>query len=209
MLILRKIAVTGSIASGKSTVCSFFEQWGAYTVDADKILHDAFVRCETLKHSLVALLGNHILEHGILSRKKISDIIFTDEKKRISVESVCHEYAFESIQEHYKTVINENNTNKRHYSLFVAEVPLLFETTVRGFADWFDAIIYIDSTPGNAFQRYIQKGGTDTDFWRRNNRFLPAEMKRERAQYCLVNNGSLIELEQKAKDIFEKCLAAG
>ena len=79
---LLKIAVTGEVASGKSTVCNYFKQLGAYVVDADEIAHKLLSSKQTpVGQKIIKFLGTDILEKGEISREKIADIVFDDLEK--------------------------------------------------------------------------------------------------------------------------------
>lgn len=69
MLKLSRVAVTGSIASGKSTVCHLFKELGAYTISADEIVHELLVPDSPLGRSVVELLGREIIKDGFLDKR--------------------------------------------------------------------------------------------------------------------------------------------
>ena len=73
---LRKIAVTGGIASGKSTVCHLFEKLGAYTVSADAIVHQLLDPTQSLGKKVIVLLGPDVVIEGQLSRERIAQKVF-------------------------------------------------------------------------------------------------------------------------------------
>ena len=77
MLTLKKIAVTGGIASGKSTLCHIFQNLGACVVSADQITHQLLSTHQPLIQQVISLLGEDILENGQIDRKRVSRIVFT------------------------------------------------------------------------------------------------------------------------------------
>lgn len=71
-------ALTGGIASGKSTVCSLLRIHGFEVIDADAI---AKTLLESLKEEVVKLFGKEILYNGAIDRKRLADIIFSSKEK--------------------------------------------------------------------------------------------------------------------------------
>ena len=197
MLTLIKIAITGSLASGKSTVCQLFEQWGAYVVNADRLLHRAFSADTPLGRRIYRLFGDRVFDGSLINRAKIAEIVAAEPKLLTKLEEICHPYVNREIQRHYR-----NACRKGRYLLFVAEVPLLFESRFPLW-QWFDAVVVVTSDRTIAKQRYVYTGGTREQFDFREARQMPSLEKIQRAQYTLVNNGTLEELETNAKMLFE------
>ena len=57
MLILRKVAITGGLSCGKSSVCRIFKELGAYVVSADKIVHQLLSPDTNLGQKVIKLIG--------------------------------------------------------------------------------------------------------------------------------------------------------
>lgn len=68
----KKIAVTGGIASGKTTVCHLFEELGAYCVSADEIVHQLLFTTTPVGKAVVDLLGPEIVVDESLCRERIA-----------------------------------------------------------------------------------------------------------------------------------------
>ena len=81
MLNLRKIAITRSLAAGKSTVGRILQEFGAYVVDADEIVHSLLSPNTQIGQKVIELLGSDIVAGNQLDRKKISEIVFSDPNK--------------------------------------------------------------------------------------------------------------------------------
>ena len=69
MLKLKKIAITGCISSGKSTVCGILKKYGAYYVSSDEIIHTILLSDPTCIKQISCLLGPTILSKGKIDRK--------------------------------------------------------------------------------------------------------------------------------------------
>ena len=196
MLTLEKVAITGSLSSGKTTVCQFFERWGAYVVSADHLLHHAFSTDDSLRRRISTLFGEEVFEGPSLSRERVANIVIHETKLLTQLEEICHPYVNQEIRRHYLIA-----TCAGKHSLFVAEVPLLFESRF-SLWPWFDATVVVISDRSRAKERYVQAGGTEEQFDFREARQMPAQEKSQRAHYTLINNGTLEELEVEAKILF-------
>lgn len=196
MLTLKRIAITGSLASGKSTVCQLFEQWGAYVVSADRLLHRVFSTDTSTGRRISALFGSTVVEGTAINRAKVAEIVASEPNLLTDLELICHPYVNRAIQRHYRAACR-----KGEYCLFVAEVPLLFESRF-SLREWFDVIVVVVADRATAKQRYVHAGGTKEQFDFREARQMPPSIKVPQAHYTLTNNGSLEELAHHAKTLF-------
>lgn len=194
---LKRIAVTGCLASGKSTVCDVFQELGAYVVSADQIVHHLF-SSSAVSQQVVELLGPQILHNELIDRKKIASLVFTNTTLLHKLERLMHPLVFEQIKNEYQKACRAN------YTLFVAEVPLLFETDfIPDFVSWFDTTIAIIAPIGARKERATSKQGLDaTDFYKRSEQQLPCATKAARAHFVIENAGSVEELKTKTKQLY-------
>ncbi len=200
MLGLKKIAITGSIASGKSTVSKVFENCGAYILDADQIVHNLLNHRKDLQKKVITLLGQEIVEDGALNRKKIADLVFKDPILLSELEKIIHPEVRKEIENHWIKISKE----KKHLA-FVVEIPLLFETEPQ---NEFDMIIVIQSSKELCQKRYMQKTqSTEKAFNLRLSRQLPIELKAKKADLVLLNEGSIEDLKTAAKQAFSKIIS--
>ena len=128
MLDLKKIAVTGAVASGKSTVCNIFKNLNAYVVDSDKLVHQLLDIHTHLGKQITELLGPEIVENGQLNRKKIAQIVFQDLEKLTALETLIHPPVLQAIKDQYEDVRQKNE-----YSSFVVEIPSFLKHTLNHF----------------------------------------------------------------------------
>jgi dephospho-CoA kinase len=186
MLKLRRVAVTGGIASGKSAVTSFFQKFGAYVVSADQIVHQHLSSNTALIHQVITLLGNDILENGCIDRKKMADRVFENPELLHKLEAVIHPMVAHEIE---KAWFDAQQSKK--YALFVAEVPLLFEARQDS---WYDDIIAVICSPNAAAKRFNL--GREAYAKRAALQFTQGQ-KAKNAKFIIENTGSLEELEAK------------
>lgn len=187
-----KIAVTGGLASGKTTVCRILEGYGAYVVDADLIVHRLLSSNKELQRQIVAWLGPEVVVGQQLDRTKIAAKVFSNPKKLQALEQLIHPAVSHEIETLYQTV----HTQGAH-TLFVAEVPLLFEA---GQDPFYDAIIVVVAEAAVCRKRFVSSGAHSAhEFDQRMARQWPMDTKAARSQYVIQNNTTLVALQEQIK----------
>jgi len=85
------VALTGGIASGKSTVAKFFAALGVPIIDTDQVARDVVEPGQPPLERLVERFGAAILTpDGHLDRPKLREIVFSDPKARADLEALTH-----------------------------------------------------------------------------------------------------------------------
>ncbi|CRX38986.1 dephospho-CoA kinase [Estrella lausannensis] len=194
MLKLKKIAITGGISCGKSEFCRYLEEFGAYYVSADSIVHQILSPNTSLGRQVIDLLGAEVIDGGRIDRKKVAEKVFSTEGLLEKLEKITHPEVFKEIEHQYEKASAEGKT-----SLFAAEIPLLFEA---GGEKAFDATIAVVAPLEKCLERYSQLPGKANDFAERMRRQLPPEEKAERADIVIENSGTKDELKEKAREVY-------
>ncbi len=196
MLELKKIAVTGGLACGKSSVCRIFNGLGAYVVSADTIVHESLSSDPVLIQGVVDLIGKEILVNNSIDRSRVSEIVFYDEELLKGLEKLVFPVVFDKIDKAYE----EQKRGNSSATLFVAEVPLLFES---GQAHRFDASVAVIASQEASFERFKTiAGNKENQFFAREKRQLPLLKKADLADYVLFNCGSLDDLQEITKQLY-------
>lgn len=198
MLKLKKIAITGGVASGKSTVCHFFRELGAYVINADALVHELLKSDTNLGQQIIRFLGEDIIQEGNLSRKIIAEKVFNDPKKLETLEKILHPAVLRKIEERYIAISNGKN-----YTAFVVEIPLLFEI---GSENFYDATVVVLADEAIAKKRFEQAGFLSEEYDRRMRRQMKPNQKAARADYVLHNNGSLDDLRRQTAELHQKII---
>ncbi len=183
MLKLRKIAITGGIASGKSTICRLLQKHQAYIVDTDTIVHQLLASDASVKEKITQLFGQEIETKGKIDREKLADKVFSDKQKLLQLESIIHPHVFQTIEKIYQKISPQGQ-----YKYFVVEIPLLFETKKQ---KEFDFVICVNATDENIAKR------KQMPVTQRAQRMLPLQEKIKLSDYVIENNGSIQELESQ------------
>lgn len=186
MLKLPKVAVTGGIASGKTTVTSFFQKFGAYVVSADQIVHQHLSSNTALVKQVISLLGEQILYNGCIDRKKVADAVFKSPELLHKLEALLHPLVASEIERQW------DEAREKQYPLFVAEVPLLFES---GQDKWYDATIAVVCPEELCKKRFAE-------YKRRAVQQYTQAEKAKKANFIIENTGSLEELEAKVASLY-------
>jgi dephospho-CoA kinase len=191
VLTLRKIAITGNLASGKSTVGRILQEYGAYVVDADEISHNLLSLNTPTGEKVVSLLGPEIVVGNQIDRRKIAEIVFSDSEKLTSLEKILHPAVKQEIDRRFNDV-----NNNPSYKMFVAEVPLLYEA---GMEKDFDTVIAVIADIAVARQR-----STAAHFdkrWARQHKD-----KASKADIVITNNGDLNMLKSSIEAIVDRLI---
>ncbi|CAM3567131.1 dephospho-CoA kinase [Erysipelothrix urinaevulpis] len=184
------IGITGTMAAGKSSVSQIIKDAGFTFYDTDKMVHDYYNQTGSLYHEIIDLLGNDIVnENGDLNRKKIAEIVFSNQDKLKQLEALVFPQVMQDIQR-----LSKNQ------SLIFFEVPLLYEA---GYSDFFDKVIVVDADESLRIKRAVAKGIPEDEVIARMARQMSAQEKRERGDYLIENNHSLTELEEEVRDVLE------
>lgn len=189
---MKKIAITGGIASGKTSVCHILKTHGACTLNSDQIVHRLLEEDPKCKNAVINLLGTDILTYGQIDRKKVADIVFRDPEKLDALEKILHPKLFEVINQEYDRVKGEKNFN-----CFVVEMPLVQEIDK---TDEFDYIVAVITTDENARKRLME----DSSYEARMARQWDLEKKAKNADYIIQNNGTMEDLKQNTLEMLKE-----
>lgn len=193
------IGLTGGLGTGKTTVLKLFKSSGAYTIDADKLVHQILKKPSTIK-KLAAIIGKGILieraAKTFINKKRMADIIFNDSQKRRAVEKIIHPDVIKTAED-IKTKI----LAKKGDAIIVFEVPLLLEA---GYEKIFDKIIVVYCSKAKAVERLRKRGLSKEQALKRMNSQMPISRKKAYADFLINNNLSISNTKSQVKEIFKK-----
>ena len=146
------IGMTGGIACGKSTVADLFAKLGIDIVDADLIARQAVAKGSLALDAIAEHFGPDILNaDGTLDRRKLRNIVFSDDSKLLVLNSIVHPYV-------HKMLIEQ--INSKHSLYVIAVIPLLFEHKLNAL---FDRILVVDCSEQLQIQRICTRDGSGED----------------------------------------------
>ncbi len=173
-----RIALTGGIASGKSTVAKLFEALGAKLIDADQIAREIVTPPSAVLERITARFGPGILlANGSLDRGHLRRIVFADSAARKDLEGITHPAIRDEIARLSRQVGGP-------YQLIA--VPLLVETGTQGD---YDRVLLVDAGPDQQKRRLMLRDGVDM---LAAERMLAAQASREERRavaHDIIDNG--------------------
>jgi dephospho-CoA kinase len=116
--------LTGSIATGKSTVSGILKELGAFIVDADRAAREVVLPGTKAFNEIVRIFGKKILQKsGEIDREHLGRIIFNDSAMRSILEEVVHPEVMHSMDEQIRSIKSGFPD-----AVVILDVPLLIET---------------------------------------------------------------------------------
>ncbi len=147
-----KVALTGGIGSGKSTITELFSQYNTPIIDADIIAHQLVEPGKPALIQLQQVFGKLIINSdNSLNRHYLRELIFSDKEKKLQLESILHPLIFQQIQA-------ECDKQTSHYGILA--IPLLIETKMTHFAD---RILVVDCPVETQIERVKQRDNLSID----------------------------------------------
>jgi dephospho-CoA kinase len=193
---MRRIGLTGNIASGKSAVAAAWRALGAEVIDADALARRAVEPGTQALARIAARFGPGVIGVDGLDRAALRAIVFADPAERAALEAIVHPEVARLRD------AEEANATARGAHAVVHEIPLLFET---GLAPLFDAIVLVDAPEPERLRRIVATRGVSGEEAKRMIAAqMPASAKRARADVIIENDGTLAELEARAADAWRQ-----
>ena len=183
------MGLTGHFGAGKSTVAQFFRQRGGEVLDADQLAHEVYQKKSRLYQKLRALFPEL---KGRLDRRKIAQIVFRDAKRRRSLERLIHPYVFKRIRE---------EIGKKPKSIFILEVPLLFES---GIYRQMDCNVLVKTNSEVVLGRLAGKGFAPSDIKARWRAQMLLSRKILQADYLIDNSNGLKRTQEQVVRVWKQ-----
>ena len=181
------IGITGSLASGKSTVAQLIAKKKYSLFNADKVVSALYKNSKFI--SLI------IKKFKLSNKKEIKNQvklrIIKNKKKLEMLEAIIHPLVRKEM----------NNFLKIKNKILVLELPLLIESKLN---NYFDKIIFVDARKKLRLKRYLKKKGDKKIFSLLDKRQLSSASKRNICDYTINNNFSLAILRKNVKNFIKK-----
>ncbi|GAB3803998.1 dephospho-CoA kinase [Virgibacillus kimchii] len=190
------IGLTGSIATGKSTVSLMFDDFNIPVIDADKLSREVVKPGEKAYKEIIDAFGEEILrEDKTLDRETLGQIVFADESKRNILNQIVHPAVRERMLEKRDDYI------KNEEKCIVLDIPLLFESKLTQFVDK-TLVVYADESV--QLQRLMERNGySEDEAMQRIKTQIPAKEKAELADKVINNNGSKFDSFRQLESILK------
>ena len=188
------IALTGGIATGKSTVSNLFMMHGFLTIDADEIAHKIL---DENSQDIALMFGQKYVSNHKVLRKELGNLIFNNKDEKLKLEKFIHPLIKEEIIKKAK-VFEANNKP------YLIDIPLFFEN--RNYDIQKSIVVY---TPKDIqIQRLIKRdNSTYEEAKARIDNQMDIEDKKALGSYIIDNSGDLsnliVEVERVKKEIIQ------
>ena len=194
------VALTGNIASGKSTVAELFRIWGATVIDADRLVRDAQAPGSPVLRAIAARFGQDLIDTaGLLDRPALRRRVMGDPAALLDLNRIVHP----EVQRRRAAL--EQEARNRGDRIVINDIPLLFETADPAA---FDAIVLVDAPePVRRARLLAQRGLTPADADQMLAAQRPSGPKRARSTYVIDNDGDRAALEARAREVWTQLLA--
>ncbi len=190
------IGLTGGIASGKSTIASFFKDSGFPVIETDQIAKTILQPGSDAFNAVVKHFGEEILlSEGIINRKALGERIFKDERERDILNQIVHPEV-RTITQSKADVLK-----KEGHAIIVIDVPLLFEA---GFDQDVDLTLVISVPKEIQIERLMARDGIEKAYaLKKINAQMPLKEKRKRADFVIDNRGSILDTKNQFNELLK------
>jgi dephospho-CoA kinase len=195
------VGLTGSIATGKSTVSRMFAHLGARVIDADLLAREVVMPGQPAYARIVEEFGPQVVqEDGSLDRKALGASVFADAAKRKRLEEITHP-AIGLRQQRILSVLDE----EAFEGVVIWDAALLFEG---GGVAKMDRVVVVYADPETERRRLMERDGlSDADARARIASQMPIAEKAKLAHHVIDNSGTREETERQVRAVYGALLA--
>ncbi len=188
-----RVALTGGIASGKSTVADMFADLGVAIIDTDRIAREVVEPHQPALDEVRDRFGDSVIDAaGHLDRRALRRLIFADDAARIDLEAILHPRIGAETR-------RQADAAAGPYQVIV--VPLLVDSPLRRFVD---RILAVDCSEELQIERLLAR---DTETVEQARRILAAQSSREErlsiADFTIDNGKGLERTRQQVLELDE------
>ena len=190
------VALTGNIASGKSTVAALFARWGAVVIDADVLVHELQRPGTAVFAAIVERFGPAVVRaDGELDRAELRRRVLESPADLAALNALVHPEVRRKAEELVE------DARQRGAGIVVGVIPLLFESVD---PSRFDAVVLVDAPASLRRARLLRDRGLEAGVADGMIAAqMPAEAKRPRSDYVIENDGDLGALERSTRRVWD------
>ncbi|KDN10533.1 dephospho-CoA kinase [Gilliamella sp. Imp1-1] len=190
------VALSGGIASGKSTIADLFAKLGVPIIDADIIARQVVHAGSYAFNQIVKHFSQEILlANGELDRSQLREIIFNNDHERLWLNDLLHPIIQQETQ---KQIAMQSTT----YLIWV--VPLLIENNLH---TWADRVLIIDTPFSLQLERLVKRDNVSESLAKKMIQSQVSLKKRlSYANDIIVNDGNLLSLTTQVNLLHQQYL---
>lgn len=194
MSFIYAFALTGGIATGKSTVVEQLKLSGFHIIDADQIAHEVI---DEKSIEIEAMFGKEFVKDGKVDRKALGTVVFSDRVKRKELENLLHPIIYKKIKE------KADKLDKKAEP-YIIDIPLFYENGHYAIAN----VIVVYTRKKKQIERVMKRDNfTEKEALLRIESQLDIEQKKKNALYVIDNNSNLKHLEVEVNRVKEEILS--
>jgi len=186
----KKVAITGSIGSGKSAFCKVLSEKGYPVVNADELSKELLVTNKEIKNKIIQAFGSESYNNNEINKKYIADKAFSTPANVQKINSIIHPVVISEV----KKIFNEKEGKEK---IIFVEAALIYEADMEGL---FDYVVLITADENIRKERKTRNGDMAAEeFEKRNASQIPESEKKKRADFVFENNSSFDDMKNKAE----------
>jgi dephospho-CoA kinase len=191
------IALTGGIASGKSTVARCWHEHGAVIVDADALAREVVAPGSEVLDEIAQRFGPEVLApDGSLNRSALGALVFGDSSARQALNGITHPAIGRLAQRRF-----DDAARADPHAIVVYDIPLLVESAQS--LDRFELVVTVEAEPEVRVQRLIEHRGMDrNEAQGRVASQATAEQRQSVADFVIDANDSLEDTRGRAHEVW-------
>lgn len=193
---LKKIAITGGIATGKTTLLNLLRGLNFQTLSCDEIVKNLYEK-EEIKAKILKLFGKEVFdEKGNIDRKRILKLLKERPELKKALEDILHPEVLREVLRFFEIC------QERGERICFVEVPLLFEVSWEGL---FDEVWVITCREETQLKRLKERGKLEELLPLLHSQ-IPLEEKKKRGDKVFSSEKSLKELEKELRVLLKEYL---
>lgn len=193
-----RIGLTGSIATGKSTVTNMLKELGAFVIDCDKTARDVVAPGTRGLAKIEAAFGKDaVAADGSMDRVYIGDLVFRNPEMKKRLENILFSLIFEALDEELLRLEREGAT-----PVVFLDMPLLYEVKYDSYVDevW---LVYVPFEV--QLSRLMKRNGyTKEEALLRIYSQISVDEKKSLAQQVIDNSGTLEDTKEQVRSLWER-----
>ena len=196
---MKKIGITGGIASGKTTVSDFFKIKGeSYIFNADKESKKHLKSSLSLQKKIIHIFGEEIVLNNKLNLELLAKKAFSNQTNHKILNGIMWPELFILLNNAY-----EENKNK-NFKFFVVDAALIFEANFQSF---FDTIILITANEKIRVERAVKRRNIPLESIQNRISLQLSDVKKKTlADYTIQNNSNLDTFTNRIEKLYTKLL---
>lgn len=193
---MKTIAVTGGIATGKSTFSKVVQSLGYPVIDCDALVHESYKKGGEIYTAVLGHFGEIVLGASEeIDRSKVAEIVFNNEVALEALNQLTHPIVMKMVSKQISAYEAEG------FELVFVDVPLLFEAKLQGF---YEASVLIDTSDLLQLSRLMARNGFSQEEAKlRIANQMPLSEKRKLATYKVCNDSDFETFESRIKALLD------